>query len=67
MITGLIESFDDHRGDGYLISPQGQRFYFHCVDISGGSRTIPVGVRAVAERQVGRLGRDEVVNVIALS
>jgi hypothetical protein len=67
VIIGLIESFDDHRGDGHLVSQQGQRFYFHCVEISDGSRTIPVGIRATAERQVGRLGRDEVVNVTALS
>jgi cold shock CspA family protein len=63
MITGVIEAFDDHRGDGVLRSDDGHLFYFHCVNIEDGSRTIPTGVRASGVRSVGRRGRDELVHV----
>jgi hypothetical protein len=63
MIVGVIDSFDEYRGDGVLRSDDDQLFYFHCVNIEDGSRTIPVGVRAKGERSVGRLGRDELVRV----
>jgi cold shock CspA family protein len=67
MITGRIDSFDECRGDGSFLADEGQRFYFHCVEISDGSRVIAAGVRASADRRVGRLGRDEVANVTMLT
>jgi cold shock CspA family protein len=66
-VAGFVESFDDRRGDGYIHGDDGEQFYFHCVQISDGSRSIPVGARVTAQRRVGRLGRDEVGHVIALS
>ena len=62
-VEGVIESFDDHRGDGVMRSDAGERFYFHCVSIVDGTRHIEPGVRARAERRVGHVGRDEVVAV----
>lgn len=62
-VTGFIESFDDRRGDGVLLSHEGERFYFHCVSIADGTRHIDPGVIAQGERQVGHVGRDEVVAV----
>jgi len=62
-IEGIVESFDVRRGDGFLRGDDGERYYFHCVMIADGSRSIPVGVRAVGHRSVGRLGRDEVVDI----
>lgn len=66
-IGGTVESFDAHRGDGLLRGDDGVPYYFHCVMIADGSRSIPVGVRAVGRRSVGRLGRDEVVDVTVQS
>jgi cold shock CspA family protein len=66
-IVGFVESFDDRRGDGRVQSDNGERFYFHCVEISDGSRSIPVGARVTAQRRVGRMGHDEVDRVTALS
>jgi cold shock CspA family protein len=66
-IAGFVESFDDRRGDGQIQSDHGERFYFHCVAISDGSRSIRVGARVTGERRVGRLGRDEVGQITALS
>jgi hypothetical protein len=66
MFTGVVQSFDDRRGDGALRDDDGRLYYFHCVSIADGSRTIGVGVRARARRAVGRLGHDEVVDVVAM-
>lgn len=66
MISGVVESFDERRGDGIVLDDSGRRFYFHCVEIVGGSRSIAVGVRAQALRSVGRQGRDEAVRVTPL-
>jgi hypothetical protein len=63
IVVGVIESFDDRRGDGHLLSESGERFYFHCVAIADGTRHIEPGVRAQGERRVGHVGRDEVVAV----
>ncbi len=62
-VVGVIESFDDRRGDGVLRSDEGERFYFHCVSITDGTRHIEIGVRAHGERRVGQVGRDEVSEV----
>jgi hypothetical protein len=62
-VFGRIESFDEARGDGVLVSDDGRHFYFHCVVILDGTRTIPVGVRATAVRHVGHLGRDELTEL----
>jgi len=66
MLEGVIESFDERRGDGVFLSDDGVRLYFHCVAISDGSRQITTGVRARARRIVGRLGRDEADEVSSL-
>lgn len=60
---GVIESFDDRRGDGAVRSDAGERFYFHCVAIADGTRHIEPGTRVHAERRVGHVGHDEVVAV----
>jgi cold shock CspA family protein len=62
-IHGWIESFDERRGDGRVMTEDGEGLYFHCVDIADGTRTIGVGARVTAERAVGHLGRDEAVKV----
>jgi hypothetical protein len=63
MLDGVILSFDDHRGDGEFLGDDGRTYYFHCVNIADGSRTISAGQRARGRRAVGRRGHDEVVEV----
>jgi hypothetical protein len=65
-MRGVIESFDYARGDGWFVAESGRRFYFHCVTIADGSRTIPVGAAAIATPHVGHLGVDEVTAVAVL-
>ena len=67
MLTGVIEMFDDRRGDGLFRGDDGRAYYFHCVAITDGTRTIAPGVRAHARRSVGRLGHDEVVDVARIT
>ncbi len=45
------------------VADNGERLYFHCVDIADGTRTIGVGERVTAERTVGHLGHDEAVEI----
>jgi len=59
-LSGRIASFDEARGDGVFRSDNDDEFYFHCVVIADGSRTITPGAPALALRRVGHLGRDEV-------
>lgn len=58
-VFGVVHSFDDRRGDGFVVSDGGESFYFHCVSISDGSRHVDEGERIAARRSVGHLGRDE--------
>ena len=62
-VLGVVQSFDDNRGDGVVRSDGGESFYFHCVSISDGTRHIDAGVRVSARRSVGLRGRDEVVSL----
>lgn len=66
-VTGVVESFDDRRGDGVVRGDHGERLYFHCVSIADGTRHIEVGARIEATRHVGHLGRDEASDVKKLS
>ncbi|MGA7834215.1 MAG: hypothetical protein WCA31_03320 [Acidimicrobiales bacterium] len=63
IVHGVVESFDERRGDGIVRSDRGERLYFHCVSIADGSRHIDVGVPITARRRVGHVGRDELVDV----
>ena len=62
VLIGVIESFDERRGDGLFVT-SGERLYFHCVNIADGSRTIAAGSSARARRVVGHLGHDEVSDI----
>ncbi|MBW4078684.1 MAG: hypothetical protein HIU84_09300 [Acidobacteria bacterium] len=66
-LVGQIQSFDEARGDGAFLSDDGEEFYFHCVVITDGTRTIAVGARATAVRHVGHLGRDELSQLEAIN
>jgi len=65
-IAGTVTAFDGQRGDGWITSEQGVKFYFHCVAIGDGTRSITVGANVTATRRVGLLGRDEAVNVYSV-
>ncbi len=60
----VVVSFDAARGDGTLRDDGGREFYFHCVTIVDGSRTIDAGARVRARRRVGLRGHDEATDVV---
>lgn len=66
-VTGVVESFDDRRGDGVVCGDDGERLYFHCVSIADGTRHIDPGTRVEATRHVGHRGRDEAHDVRKVS
>ena len=66
-VFGVVETFDGRRGDGSIRSEEGERFYFHCVNIADGSRVIEAGTRVRARRDVGLQGRDDAVAIEKLT
>jgi cold shock CspA family protein len=67
IVVGVVESFDDRRGDGVVLSVEGESFYFHCVSISDGTRHVDQGARVSSVRAVGHRGHDEIVSLQQLS
>jgi cold shock CspA family protein len=56
--TGRVESFDEHRGTGVVITESGETFPFHCTAIADGTRIIEPGTEVRFEITPG-LGRWE--------
>jgi cold shock CspA family protein len=56
--TGRVESFDEHRGTGIVITDSGEHFPFHCTAILDGTRAIEPGTDVRFEVAPG-LGRWE--------
>jgi cold shock CspA family protein len=67
IIDGQVETFDELRGDGVLVSDGGTMFYFHCVNIADGSRSVNLGQKVEARRGVGHLGHDEAFAIEKIS
>ena len=63
LIHGTVTSFDEVRGEGEITADDGGVFYFHCVAIADGSRTIAIGTPVLAQRRVGLIGHDEAIAV----
>ena len=63
-MNGRIQSFDAHRGGGLMRSENGEVYYFHCVNIADGSRSVVVGEMVTARRGVGHLGHDEAFEIV---
>jgi cold shock CspA family protein len=62
-LTGIVESFDDHRGYGTIRSADGTDVFFHCTRIADGSRTIDVGAAVTYDLVPGHHGRYEAAAV----
>jgi cold shock CspA family protein len=65
-VLGTVARFDEERGDGVILSESGESYYFHCVAIANGTRTIVRGTRVAITVGVGHLGADEAVWVDSL-
>ncbi len=60
---GRVAEYDDHKGYGYLDTEDGDRLFFHCTAIAGGSRTIPAGVTVEYVRVTSPRGEPEAADV----
>jgi cold shock CspA family protein len=61
--TGVVASFDDHRGDGSVAADDGTILPFHCTQIADGTRTIAAGTAVRFVVRPGRLGRWEAADL----
>jgi CspA family cold shock protein len=53
---GAVREFDEEKGLGVVVAPDGQAFPFHCIEIADGTRTIELDQRVAFER-LARFGR----------
>ena len=58
-LEGVVAAYDDHVGLGEVTTPAGHRYGFHCTQIAGGGRTVPVGQEVSFVVIPGRGGRWE--------
>jgi len=63
LLYGIVESFDAHRGLG-VIDSDGEKYLFHCAEISDGTREIAVNT-PVTFISVQRFGNCEASVVTA--
>ena len=61
--AGVVVSFDEHRGDGYVRTDDGRELWFHCTAIADGSRKIDAGTKVRFAIQPGLPGQWEAANV----
>lgn len=66
-MTGTVATFDDHKGYGTVRAGDGEEYFFHCTQISGGSRSIEVGTAVTFEITPGHRGRWEASAVSAVT
>lgn len=57
--TGVVTSFDEHRGLGTIAGDDGTTFGFHCTAVADGTRTVEEDTRVRFVVVAGRLGRWE--------
>lgn len=58
-----MTAWDDHAGFGTVEADDGRSFFFHCTQITDGTRTIDVGAAVQFEIVAGHLGRWEAARV----
>lgn len=64
-LSGQVTQFDEFIGLGEIIDAKARVWPFHCVSISDGTRTIPVGTH-VSFTPAFRVSRSEAVSIIPL-
>lgn len=61
-MTGVVDSFDAHRGLGRIVCTSGESLMFHCVEIADGTRSIEIGTPVEFERRM-KFSRPEAFSV----
>jgi cold shock CspA family protein len=63
MASGTVDDFDDAKGWGHVVTPTGERYFFHCTAIADGTRTIAEGTSVDFDVVAGHRGRFEARNL----
>lgn len=61
-LDGAVESFDHHEGLGWIIGADGQRYLFHCAELTDLTRDIAAGARVTFESNI-RFGHLEACRI----
>lgn len=48
-LNGVVQAFDHHEGLGWIADAEGNRYLFHCAELTDGTRDVPVGSRVTFE------------------
>jgi cold shock CspA family protein len=59
MDHGTVTEYDDHAGFGWVEATDGRRLWFHCTQLTDGSRHVDAGTRVRFAVVPGQLGRWE--------
>ena len=62
-MDGVVAEWDEHGGYGTVRAEDGSEHFFHCTQLTDGSRTTSVGTPVRFDVEPGRLGRWEATNV----
>jgi len=62
-VKGTIAAFDEQAGFGTVRAADGRELFFHCTQLTNGTRTIEVGTRVRFEIVPAPLGRWEAARV----
>lgn len=62
-MRGTVAAFDEHAGFGTVRTEDGRELFFHCTQLTDGTRSIEVGTVVRFEIVPGRLGRWEAARV----
>lgn len=60
---GTVADFDEHAGFGTVRAEDGRELFFHCTQLTDGTRTIEVGAQVNFEIVPAPLGRWEAARV----
>jgi CspA family cold shock protein len=61
-LGGVVDAFDHHEGLGWIVDAAGERYLFHCAELTDGTRDVAVGTR-VAFDSVVRFGHLEATSI----
>jgi cold shock CspA family protein len=62
-LRGTVAAFDEHAGFGTVRAEDGRELFFHCTQLTSGTRRIDVGAIVRFEIVAGHLGRWEAARV----
>jgi cold shock CspA family protein len=63
MPQGVVVAFDEAKGFGAVRDEGGRELFFHCTQVTDGSRTIDVGATVRFDVVAGHLGRWEATHL----